>query len=339
MEPLNMRIAQSSFTRRRITALGLTALAASAALGLPTAAWAAYPDKPLKLIVPFPPGGQTDSVARALGNSLSQSLGQPVIVDNKPGANTAVGTEALIRDPADGYSMEIVAGSTMVLNPLLYPKLPYDVKRDLKLLSVVVDVPLIMVVPMNRPYKTVAEFIDYGKANPGKVNFASVGVGSSLHLTGELFADKAGVNMVHVPYKGSAAAMTEIIGGQVDVIFDAPSTAVPQIKGNKVRALAVTTKNAVSFLPGIPTIASTLPGFGTGVWYGIAVRKSVPDDVAQKLKAAIDKALLDPALQKVFTDQGAVTHKPDTMAAHEAFMDDERKKWQALIGARKISMD
>ena len=334
-----MRTVQSSFTRRRLTALGLAALAVCGTLGLPAAAWAAYPDKPLKLIVPFPPGGQTDSVARALGNHLSQSLGQPVIVDNKPGANTTLGTEALIRDAADGYTMEIVAGSTMVLNPLLYPKLPYDVKRDLKLLSVVVDVPLIMVVPINRPYKTVAEFIDYAKANPGKVNFASVGVGSSLHLTGELFADKAGVNMVHVPYKGSAAAMTEIIGGQVDVIFDAPSTAMPQINGNKVRALAVTSQNAVSFLPGIPTIASTLPGFGTGVWYGIAVRKTVPDDVAQKLKAAIDKALLDPALQKIFSDQGAVTHMPDTMSAHEAFMDEERKKWQALIGARKIRME
>ncbi|ARU05161.1 hypothetical protein CCO03_11080 [Comamonas serinivorans] len=328
----------TALSRRRLHALSLAALAACS-LTVPLSAWAAYPDKPLKLIVPFPPGGQTDSVARALGTYLAKDLGQPVIVDNKPGANTAVGTEALIREPADGYTMEIVAGSTMVLNPLLYPKLPYDVKRDLKLLSVVVDVPLIMVVPMDRPYKTVADFVSHAKANPGKVNFASVGVGSSLHLTGELFADKAGLDMVHVPYKGSAAAMTEIIGGQVDVIFDAPSTAVPQIKGNKVRALAVTSKAAVPFLPGIPTIASTLPGFDTGVWYGIAVRKSVPDDLAQKLKAAIDKALLDPALQKVFTDQGAVTHKPDSMAAHEAFMDSERKKWQALIGARKISME
>ena len=327
----------SSSTRRRIHGVALAAIAA--ALCLPTLAQAAYPEKPLKLIVPFPPGGQTDSVARALGTFLSKDLGQPVVVDNKPGANTTLGTEALIREPADGYAMEIVAGSTMVLNPLLYPKLPYDVKRDLKLLSVVVDVPLIMVVPKDRPYKTVADFVSYAKANPGKVNFASVGVGSSLHLTGELFADKAGLNLVHVPYKGSAAAMTEIIGGQVDVIFDAPSTAMPQIKGGKVNALAVTSKKAVSFLPGIPTVASTLPGFDTGVWYGIAVRRTVPHEVADKLKAAIDKALQDPALQKVFTEQGAVTHKPDTMAAHEAFMDSERKKWQALIGARKISME
>ncbi len=327
----------SSSTRRRIHGVALAAIAA--ALCLPTLAHAAYPDKPIKLIVPFPPGGQTDSVARALGTFLSKDLGQPVVVDNKPGANTTLGTEALIREPADGYAMEIVAGSTMVLNPLLYPKLPYDVKRDLKLLSVVVDVPLIMVVPKDRPYKTVSDFVSYAKANPGKVNFASVGVGSSLHLTGELFADKAGLNLVHVPYKGSAAAMTEIIGGQVDVIFDAPSTAMPQIKGSKVNALAVTSKKTVSFLPGIPTVASTLPGFDTGVWYGIAVRRTVPHEVADKLKAAIDKALQDPALQKVFAEQGAVTHKPDTMAAHEAFMDSERKKWQTLIGARKISME
>lgn len=333
-----MRTTSSHRSRRYFHTLGLAALALGTGV-LSTVAWAAYPDKALKLIVPFPPGGQTDSVARALGTYLSKDLDQPVVVDNKPGANTAVGTEALIRDPADGYSMLIVAGSTMVLNPLLYPKLRYDVKRDMKLLSVVVDMPLIMVVPMDRPYKTVAEFVSYAKANPGKVNFASVGVGSSLHLTGELFADKAGVDMVHVPYKGSAAAMTEVIGGQVDVMFDAPSTAVPQIKGNKVRALAVTSTNPVSFLPGIPTINSTLPGFDTGVWYGIAVRKSVPEDVANKLKAAIDKALLDPALQKIFMEQGVVAQKPDSIANHETFMDSERNKWQALIGARQISMD
>ena len=325
-----------SISRRR---LGMAGLAACGVLGLPSLAWAQWPDRPLKFIVPFPPGGQTDTVARALAVYLSKELEQPVIVDNKPGANTSMGTMALIRDPADGYSMEIVAGSTMVLNALLYPKLPYDVKRDLKLLSVVVDVPLIMVVPVDRPYKTVAEFVSYARANPGKINFASVGVGSSLHLTGELFADKAGLDMVHVPYKGSAAAMTEIIGGHVDVMFDAPSTAVPQVKAGKVRALAVTSKDPVSFLPGIPTVNETLPGFQTGVWYGVAVRPSVPDDVAQKLKATIDKALQDPELQKVFTEQGAISHKPDTIAAHEAFMDDERKKWQALIGARKITME
>jgi tripartite-type tricarboxylate transporter receptor subunit TctC len=328
-----------SLARRRLHTFGLAVAMACGALGLPGLAWAAWPDKPLKLIVPFPPGGQTDLVARALGAYLGQTLGQPVIVDNKPGANTAVGTTALIHEPADGYSMEIVAGSTMVLNPLLYPRLPYDPKRDLKLLSVVVDVPLIMVVPVNRPYKNVAEFVDHAKANPGKVNFASVGVGSSLHLTGELFADKAGIDMVHVPYKGSAPAMTEVVGGQVDVMFDAPGTAMPQIKGGKVRALAVTSKSPAPFLPDVPTINGTLPGFQTGVWYGIVVRTSVPDDVTHKLKAAIDNALQDPAVQKAFTDQGAITHKPDTMAAHEAFMNDERARWQALIGARKISME
>jgi tripartite-type tricarboxylate transporter receptor subunit TctC len=320
-------------TRRGLLAFVLAALTAGGV-------WAAdWPDKPLRIIVPYSPGGQTDIVARTITTHMSQTLGQPIILDNKPGANSTVGTTALIRDPADGYTMEIVAGSTMVLNPLLYSSLPYDVKRDLRLLAVVVDVPLIMVVPVDRPYKTVAEFVDYVKANRGKINFASTGIGSSLHLTGELFADKAGLDMVHVPYKGSAPAMTDVIGGQVDVIFDAPGTAMPQVKSGKVRALAVTSASPAPFLPGVPTISSTLPGFETGVWYGIAVRQSTPEDVAQKLKAAIDKALSDPALQKFFTSQGVLTHQPDTQAAHEAFMDNERAKWQALIGARKISMD
>ncbi len=315
-------------------AVGLAAVAATA----PCLA-ASYPDRPITLIVPFPPGGATDVMGRAIADQMSKHLGQPVVVENKPGANTIVGAEQTARADADGYTLMIAAGSTMVLNPMLYDKLSYDPDKDLDIVSLVGEIPLFALVPMSSPAKTLGEFIAYAKEKKGKLNFASVGAGSTLHLAGELFKQEAGVDITHVPYKGSAPAITDLIGGQVDLMFDAYATAVPQVQAGKLRALAVASEERLATFPDLPTIAETFPGYVTTVWYGVVAPDGLPADVKGAIKAAIDKTLETPDFRQRMEKSGFVPSRPQTEADIQAYLDKERKRWSALIKSQNIRLD
>ncbi|WP_162243851.1 tripartite tricarboxylate transporter substrate binding protein [Pseudorhodoferax sp. Leaf274] len=325
--------------RRRALCAATLALPLAFAAGLAPAGAAAQSDRPYKLLVPYAPGGVTDQLARLVAGSMATQLGQPVVVDNKPGANTIIAVDALMREPADGHTLLMGAGSTMVLNPLLIKKLSYQPRRDLRMLSVVVDTPMVMVVPAALPPNNVAEFRRYVQANPDKVNYASVGVGGSLHLAGELFAQKAGVAMTHVAYKGSVPAVTDLIGGQVQLMFDAPATSLPQVKAGKLKALAVTTRERMPLLPDVPTVGETLPGFDAALWFGVIVREGTPPAVAARLKAAVDQALLDPALRQAMEAQGNIVRKPQPQEEINAFLAREEAQWAALIKAGNISLD
>jgi tripartite-type tricarboxylate transporter receptor subunit TctC len=329
-------------TRRALClAVAAAAMAATApaALAQASAPQQAAHDRPLRLIVPYAPGGVTDQLARLVAGSMARQLGQTVVVDNKPGANTIIAVDALMREPADGATMLMGAGSTMVLNPLLIKKLSYQPQRDLRMLSVVVDTPMFMVVPSALPPNNVDEFRRYTLANPNKINYASVGVGGSLHLAGELFAQKAGVAMTHVAYKGSVPAVTDLIGGQVQLMFDAPATSLPQIKAGKLKALAVTTRERMPLLPEVPTVAETLPGFDAALWFGVIVREGTPAAAAARLKGAIDQALLDPALRQAMEAQGNLVRKPQSLREIDAFLAREQAQWAALIKAGNISLE
>jgi tripartite-type tricarboxylate transporter receptor subunit TctC len=315
------------------------ALAVAFAMAAPAAAAADFPVRPVTLIVPFTPGGATDVMGRALADEMSKHLGQPVVVENRPGANTIVGAEQLARSDADGYTLMVAAGSTMVLNPLLYDKLSYDPQKDMEIISLVGEIPLIALVPMSSPARTLAEFVDYAKKQKGKLNFASVGTGSTLHLAGELFKQEAGVDMTHVPYKGSAPAITDLIGGQVDLMFDAYATAYPQIEGGRLRALAVASEKRLPTLPDVPTLAETYPGYLTTVWYGVIAPDGVPDEVKTAIKSAIDKTLETPDFRQRVEKSGFVVSTPHSAEHIKTYLDNERTRWSGLIKAQNIRLD
>ena len=315
------------------------AMAVVFAVAAPAAAAANFPARPITLIVPFTPGGATDVMGRALADEMARHLGQPVVVENRPGANTIVGAEQLARADADGYTLMVAAGSTMVLNPLLYDKLSYDPQKDMEIISLVGEIPLIALVPISSPAKTLGEFVDYAKAQKGKLNFASVGTGSTLHLAGELFKQEADVDMTHVPYKGSAPAITDLIGGQVDLMFDAYATAFPQIEGGRLRALAVASEKRLPTLPDVPTLAETYPGYLTTVWYGVIAPDGVPGDVKTAIKSAIDKTLETPDFRQRVEKSGFVVSTPHSAEHITTYLDSERARWSGLIKAQNIRLD
>ena len=332
-----MNTLKSRFSRRKLMLVGAAALAVSA--------WAApalaqsFPNRPIKLIVPFPPGGQTDALGRALGQYISKELGQPVVVDNKPGANTHIGMEQLLRDPADGYSVLIAGAPSFIQNPLLLKNVRYDPKKDIQLLVPVSDMPMMMVVPTSHPAKTVKEFIAMAKANPGKMTFGSTGTGGSVHLSTELFEQVAKIDLTHVPYKGSAPAMTDLLSGRIDVMFDGPTTSLPHVKAGKLRLLGVTSKDPASFAPDGTPIIESLPGYQSTLWFGLIMRTGIPEDAAKKLKAAADKALLDPVFQKQVSDLGNLPRKPMAVEQITSFLVHEDQRWTDLIKSRNIVME
>ena len=309
------------------------------AVGATSAAAAAFPERPLRLIVPYTPGGTTDVLGRTLAERMSAELGQPVIVENRPGANTIVGADMAARADADGYTLFLPAGATLVLNPLLYPKLNYVPERDFRVLSLLTEVPLIMVVPPGLAADSASGFADFAKARGGRVNYASTGTGSSLHLAGEMFRQMAGIDMTHVPYKGSAPALNDLLGGQVDVMFDALPTAVPQVKAGKLKALAVTTPQRLPAMPDIPTVAETYPGYQAAVWFALAVPKGVPDAAAQRLKAATDAALQDPKLRQSLSELGYLVKDPMPESQVVTYMAEDHARWAEIIRSRGIKLD
>jgi tripartite-type tricarboxylate transporter receptor subunit TctC len=306
----------------------------------PNASAAEFPTRPIKLVVPYAAGGPTDVLGRLVGEYLGRDLKQAVIIENKAGAQGAIGAEAVARSEPDGYTLFVTAASIFVLNPMLYKKLPYDPVKDFRMLALVTDLPVVMEVHPSLPAKTVAEFVAYAKQNPGKLNFGSAGTGGTIHLAGEMFKQMAGIDMVHVPYKGAGPALTDLLSGNIQVMFDTLSTALPPIKSGLLRPLGVSSGQRSPDLPDVPTIAeSGYPDYRVSVWYGISAPAKVPDDIAQKITASLDRALNDDAFRASLEKIGFPVFRPRSAAAITEFIDADRTRWAGVIKAQNISLD
>ncbi len=279
-------------------------LAGAAALALPRPALALdYPTRPVRIVVPFPPGGAADITGRLMGQFMSERLGQPFVIENKPGAGSNIGTEAVVSAPPDGYTLLLInAGNT--INATLYQHLNFDFARDIVPVGSIVRAPHVMFVTPSFPPKTVAEFIAYAKANPGKVDYASAGTGNANHISAEMFKMMTGVDMQHVPYRGGAPALLDLVGGRVQVMFADTLTAGQQLKAGTVRALAVATPQRSPVLPDVPPISDTVPGFDASSWWGIGAPKGTPKEIVDKLNAEINAGLADAKIKERFAAMG-----------------------------------
>ncbi len=297
---------------------------------LPQRAWALdYPVKPIRWIVGYPAGGSADTVARILAQWLTERLGQPVIIENKPGAATNISLQAAINSPPDGYTM-VYLGTSATVNPSFFESLPFDVLRDIAPVSGIADFPFVFVVNKSIPSKNVAEFITYAKANPGKISMASFGAGTSSHLAGELFQAMTGVKLVHVPYRGEAFALADMISGHVEVMFDTLSAALPHIRSGALRALAMAGKNRYEALPDIPTVGETVAGYDAMSWGGIGVPRGTPPEIIERLNREINAGLADPVVRKRLNDVAAmpIFYTP---AEFSALMASETEKWAKVV--------
>jgi tripartite-type tricarboxylate transporter receptor subunit TctC len=310
--------------------LRLLALAV-AALGLVCSAPRAqdYPAKPVRWVVPYPPGGSTDLLARLIGQYLSEHLGQQFVIDNRPGAGNNIGTEAVVNAPPDGYTLLLVNPANGI-NATLYKRLPFNFLRDIAPVAGITRVPNVMEVNPNFPAKTTAEFIAYGKANPGKINMASSGNGTSVHLSGELFMAMAGIRMTHVPYRGAAPALTDLIAGTVDVMFDNMPSSIEFIRSGKLRALAVTTQVRNEALPDVPVVADAVPGYEASAWFGIGAPKGTPAAIVEKINKSVNEALADSKMKARLAELGGVA-MAGTPAAFGKVMASETEKWQKAV--------
>jgi len=293
-----------------------------------------YPTRPVRVIVGFPAGGGSDITARLMGQWLSERLGQPFVVENRPGAATNIATEAVVRAPADGYAL-LLFGSSSAINATFYEKLPFDLIRDIAPVAGINRVPYVMVVSASVPAKSVPEFITYPKANPGKINMASSGNGSVQHVSGELFKMMTGVSMVHVPYRGAAPALTDLISGQVQVMFDAVSSSIDYIRSGKLRALAMTTAARSEALPDLPTVSDFVPGYETSSWSGIGAPKNTPTEIIDKLSQEINAALADPKIKARLADLGSVP-MPMSPANFGKLIAESVEKWGNVLRAANI---
>ena len=326
---------------RRIALLGACTLAAAgllpaAAMAQPDANW---PAKPIKWVVPFPPGGAMDVIARTLGEKAGRTLGQPFVIENRPGAGGNIGADAVAKSPADGYTI-MITSIGMATNKALYPRLSYDPVKDFAPISLLAIVPNVLVVNTAKTTdKSVADVIAHAKRDPGKLTYASAGNGTSIHLAGEVFASMAGLNLLHVPYKGSGPAVTDMLGGQVDLMFDSITSARPHIQAGKLRALGVTSAKRSATLPDVPTIAEAgVPGYEVSPWFAVFAPAGTPAAIVNKINAALIDAMKQPDTVAKFETIGAepVGTTPQQLATH---LDKELARWGALIKERNIRMD
>jgi tripartite-type tricarboxylate transporter receptor subunit TctC len=314
------------------------ALALLAVLAFSDAAAQPYPNHSIRMIVPYPAGGSVDVLGRAVADKLTASLGQPVVPDNRPGANGSIAHQAVATAAPDGYTIGMSGTSPLVLAPHQIKDLPYDTTKDFAYLACAGTTPFVIDVHPSLPVKNVQELVAYAKANPGKLNFGSAGMGNSAHLSAELFKRATGIDMVHVPYKGNALAMQDLIAGNIQVLFDPVQTSIPQIQGGKVRPLAVTSKTRFAELPNLPTVAeSGYTGYEFVVWYAFVAPAATPAPIVARLNAAINKAVTDPEMKKKFAALGAdlTASKPDECGA---FVRNELAVWGKLmaeVGIRK----
>ena len=318
---------------KRIVSLALLA----ACLACSTAQAQDYPSKPVKWVVPYPPAGTTDILARIVGQALSEELGQQFIIENRPGAGNNLGTEAVIHAQPDGYTMLLVNPANGI-NATLYKKLNYNFVRDIQPVAGITRVPNVMEVTPSFPAKTVEEFIAYGKANPGKINMASSGNGTSVHMSGEMFMAITGIKMTHVPYKGAGPALIDLISGQVDVLFDNMPSSINHIKEGKLRAIAVTTDKPSPFLPGVPTVAATVKGYEASAWFGIGMPRGVPPERIAILNKAVNKVLATEKMKAKLAELGG----EPMIVTPEQFGDvikSETEKWKKVVEFSGASID
>jgi tripartite-type tricarboxylate transporter receptor subunit TctC len=298
-------------------------------------AWAqAYPTLPVRIVVGFPAGGTADIMARLMGQWLSERLGQPFVVESRPGAGSNIATEAVVRAAADGYTL-LTVSTTQAINATLYEKLNYNFIRDIALVASIASTPLVMEVNPSVPAKTVPEFIAYAKANPGKLNLATPGIGTPPHVAGELFQMMAGVNLVHVPYRGTGPMLTDLIGGQVQVAFDPLPASIEHIRAGKLRALAVTTASRSDALLGIPTVGEFVRGYEASGWFGLGAPKATPADIVEKLNKEINAGLANPKIKGRLADLGG-TPLVGSPADFGKFIADETEKWAKVIRSANI---
>jgi tripartite-type tricarboxylate transporter receptor subunit TctC len=307
---------------------------------LPSAEAADYPTRPIKLVVPYPAGGPTDVLGRLVGDYLGRDLRQTVLIENRGGAQGAIGAEAVAHAEPDGYTLLFTPSSVLELNPMLYKKLAYDPDRELQVLAIVTDLPSIMVVHPAVPAKTVAEFVAYAKHNPGKLNFGSAGTGGVGHLSGEIFKLMAGIEMTHVPYKGAGPALADLISGHIQATFETVGTALPPIRAGLLRPLGVSSTERIPDLPDLPTIAeSGYPDYRTTVWFGAAAPAGVPGEIAEVVRASLNRALEDVAFREALTKVGFYPQRPRSEAAIKEFVDADRARWSAVIKKLGITLD
>ena len=316
----------------------LNLLAGAAALpGVSRIAGAeAYPSRPVRIVVPVPPGGALDIIARLIGQWLSDHLGQTFVIENRPGAGTNLGVEAVARAPADGYTLLLIPQS-VTTNATLYQHLNFDFIRDIVPIAMISSLPLVMEVSLSNPAKTVPDFIAWVKANPGKVSMASGGTGSASHIGGEFFKMTTGIDMLHVPYRGGAPAVTDLMGGQVQVYFSPLPESISVIKGGKVRALAITTAKRSASLPDVPTVGESIPGFEVSTWQGIGAPKNTPAEIVATLNKEINAALADGTIKARLAELGSEP-MPMTIAEFEKRVVDETAKWAKVIREAQIPM-
>jgi len=318
----------------RVSALGL----AAAPLMRPGALWAAaFPSKPVRWVVGYPPGGSTDILARLIGNDLADRLHQQFIIENKPGAGNNIGTEAVINAPPDGYTVYLVNPANGI-NASLYKRLPFNFIRGMAPVGGITRVPNVMTVNPDVPARTVAEFIAYAKANPGKVNMASSGNGTSVHLSGELFMAMTGVKMTHVPYRGSNPALTDLLAGQCQVIFDNMPSVLPHIKAGKLRALAVTTEKRSAALPDVPTLGETVKDYEASAWFGMGAPAKTPREAIMVLNTAMNEGLKDPKIVARLADLGGVP-LAGTPEDFGKIIVAETEKWKKVVEFAGVSVD
>ena len=313
----------------------LRGLAAALALGAAMPAALAQASKPIRLIVPFPAGGATDLFARTLSQKMGERLGTSIVIDNKPGAGGSLGSDMAAKATADGQTLLFTTTSTHSIGPAIGAKLPYDTVRDFTPIAHVGNAPSIMLVPNSSPAKTVKEWIEYAKKNPGKLNYASSGNGTIVQLTAELFKAQAGVFVTHIPYKGTGLAIPDLVAGQLDVLFDSLPTGMPHVRDGRLRALAVTTLKRTPLAPDLPPVADTLPGFESNTWFGLYGPKGLPAEVVSRVNTAANQALSDPEVRAKLTTLGIepVTSTPAQFAKMVA---DDQAKWKRIIAERKI---
>jgi tripartite-type tricarboxylate transporter receptor subunit TctC len=306
---------------------------------LPGAAQAqSYPSKPIRLIVPFPAGGATDILARAMAGKLGEKLGQNVVVDNRPGAGGTIGADAAAKSSADGYTLLLATSSTHSIGPAINPKIPYNAFEDFTPLGYVATSPNVVLVPLNSPAKTMSELVEFAKRNPGKLNYASSGNGTIVHLTTELFKAMSGTFLVHIPYRGTALAIPDLVSAKVDVMFDSLVTGLPHVKDGKLRALAVTSAARTPLAVDLPAVAEILPGFESTTWFGLYGPKGLNADVVQSVNTALNAALVDPEVKERFARLGAEP-AGGSAARFAQVVRADHDKWKAIIAQRNITVD
>jgi tripartite-type tricarboxylate transporter receptor subunit TctC len=320
------------FNKNKLLLLALLAL-------LPSLIWAqSYPNKPIRIVVPFPAGGATDLFARVLSQKLGEKLGNSVVVENRPGAGGTIGADLVAKGSPDGYSLLLATSSTHSIGPSLNPRMPYDAVRDFTPIVHVGNAPSIMLVPNNSPATSVQSWIELAKKNPGKLNYASSGNGTIVHLTTELFKSQAGLFIVHIPYKGTALAIPDLTSGKLDVMFDSLPTGLPHVRDGRLRALGVTTSKRSPLAPDLPAIADVLPGFESNTWFGLYGPKGLPTDVQLKINTAVNQALAETDIKDKLArlgiePVGGTSQQFATMATADA------AKWKKMIVERKITAE